>query len=63
MQADPVSGAMILEPLEILGVESLGDANATLRVRFKTLPLKQYAVARELRWQVVTEFAERGIKP
>ncbi len=63
MQADPVSGAMILEPLEILGVESLGETNATLRVRFKTLPLKQYAVARELRWRVVTEFAERGIKP
>lgn len=63
MQADPVFGAMILAPLEVLGLESLGESNATVRVRFKTLPLKQYAVARELRWRVVTEFAERGIKP
>jgi small conductance mechanosensitive channel len=63
MQADAGFGAMILAPLEILGLESLGEANATLRVRFKTLPLKQYAVARELRWRVVTEFAARGIKP
>ena len=63
MQGDAGFGAMILAPLEILGLESLGDTNATLRVRFKTLPLKQYAVARELRWRVVTEFAARGIKP
>ena len=63
MQADPACGPMILEPLEILGLESLGESNATLRVRFRTLPLKQYAVARELRWRIVNEFAERGMRP
>lgn len=63
MEADPVTGTMILSPLEILGIEGFGDTNATVRVRFKTLPLRQYAVARELRWRIVTEFAERGIKP
>ncbi len=63
MQADPACGAMILSPLEVLGLETLGETTATLRVRFKTLPLRQYAVARELRWRIVTEFAERGIKP
>ncbi len=63
MQADPVAGANILAPLEILGIETMSDANAVLRVRFKTLPLRQYAVARELRWRIVTEFAERGMKP
>ncbi len=63
MQADPDVGANLLAPLEILGLETLTDVNATLRVRFKTLPLKQYAVARELRWRIVTEFAQRGIKP
>jgi small conductance mechanosensitive channel len=63
MQADPTCGPMILEPLEILGLETLGESNAMLRVRFKTLPLKQYAVARELRSRIVNEFAERGIRP
>ncbi|MGE5359487.1 MAG: mechanosensitive ion channel family protein [Bacteroidales bacterium] len=63
MQADPVVGAAILEPLEILGLEAIGETSGTMRVRFKTLPLKQYAVARELRWRVVTQFAERGLKP
>jgi small conductance mechanosensitive channel len=63
MQADPVVGAMVLAPLEILGLESLDGNAGTLRMRFKTLPLKQYAVARELRWRVVTEVAERGIRP
>ncbi len=62
MQADPVIGATILEPIEVLGLEAIGDQNATVRVRFKTLPLKQYAVARDLRWRIVTEFNERGIK-
>ncbi len=63
MQADDAYGPMVLAPLEILGLETLGDANATLRARFKTLPLKQYAVARELRWRIVTEFAAKGIRP
>jgi moderate conductance mechanosensitive channel len=63
MQTDPSCGPMILEPLEILGLETVSELNATMRVRFKTLPLKQYAVARELRWEVVTEFAAKGIKP
>ncbi len=63
MRADPACGAMILEPLEFLGLETLSDTNATVRVRFKTLPLKQFAVAREFRWRVVTELRERGMKP
>ncbi len=63
MQADPNVGPMILAPLEILGLEQLGETNATLRVRVRTLPLKQDAVARELRWRIVTEFAARGLRP
>ncbi len=63
MQADPVTSAMLLAPIEVLGLEAIGEQNATVRVRFKTLPLKQYAVARDLRWRIVTEFSERGLKP
>ncbi len=41
MERDAVWGALVLAPLEILGVESLADGAATIRVKFKTLPLNQ----------------------
>ena len=50
-------------PLEILGVESLADGAATIRVKFKTLPLNQGKVANELRRRLVGAFVGRGIKP
>jgi small conductance mechanosensitive channel len=62
MEADPAVGAMILAPLETLGFESLTETTGTLRVRVKTLPLRQFAVARDLRWRVVTEFNRRGMR-
>ena len=62
MQADPAVGPAILAPLEVLGFESLAETTGTLRVRFKTLPLKQFAVARDLRWRVITEFGRRGLR-
>lgn len=62
MEADRAVAAMILAPLEILGFESLTETTGTLRVRFKTQPLKQFAVARDLRWRVVTGFNRRGLR-
>ena len=55
--------AVILAPLEVLGIESLADGAATLRVRFKTLPLNQGRVANELRRRLMSTFVGRGIKP
>jgi len=63
MQNDAVFGALILAPLEILGVESLADGAATVRVRFKTQPLNQGKIANELRRRLMTAFVGRGIKP
>ena len=63
MERDPVFGALVLAPLEILGVESLADGAATVRVRFKTQPLNQGKVANELRRRLMTTFVGRGIKP
>jgi small conductance mechanosensitive channel len=54
---------VILAPLEIVGIESLADGAATLRVKFKTLPLNQGRVANELRRQLMTTFVRRGIRP
>jgi len=63
MERDATWGSLVLSPLDVIGVESLADGFATLRVKFKTLPLNQGKVANELRRRVVTTFVGRGIKP
>jgi small-conductance mechanosensitive channel len=63
MQRDPALGALVLAPVEILGVESLADGAVTIRVKFKTPPLTQGKVANELRRRLLGAFAARGIKP
>ena len=63
MEHDAVWGPLLLEPLEIVGVESLADGRATFRVKFKTLPLYQAKVANELRRRLMSTFVGRGIRP
>jgi small conductance mechanosensitive channel len=63
MQGDPGLGPLVLAPIEILGIESLADGFATIRIRFKTLPLNQGRIANELRRRLLYALAGRGIKP
>jgi small-conductance mechanosensitive channel len=63
MERDPVWGSLVLAPLDIIGVESLADGFATVRVKFKTMPLNQGKVANELRRRLMTTFVARGIRP
>jgi moderate conductance mechanosensitive channel len=63
MERDPAWQALVLQPLEIVGIESLADGVATIRVKFKTPPLYQGKVANELRRRVLSAFVGRGIKP
>src|SRR5204862_7318252 len=63
MEKDAVWGPLVLAPLEIAGIESLGDGAATVRVKFKTQPLNQGKVASELRRRLMSAFVGRGIKP
>ncbi len=63
MERDAVWGSVILAPLEVVGVESLADGMATVRVKFKVLPLNHGKVANELRRRIVATFVARGIKP
>jgi small conductance mechanosensitive channel len=49
IERDPAWAPALLGPLEILGVEAMDRAAATLRVRFKVAPLQQGRVANELR--------------
>jgi moderate conductance mechanosensitive channel len=63
IERDPKWSALVVAPLDILGVASLEDGAATVRVRLKTLPLNQAKVANELRRRIMTTFVTRGIKP
>jgi small conductance mechanosensitive channel len=53
---------LILEPLEILGVDDLGESQVTIKIAIKTLPLKQWIVGRELRRRIKKTFDEKGIE-
>jgi small conductance mechanosensitive channel len=58
----PDFGPLILAPLEILGVDDFGDSQVTIKIRIKTLPLKQWIVGRELRRRIKNTFDQRGIE-
>ena len=61
MQADAAYGPFILEPIEVLGVDAFGERSVQVKVRIKTVPLKQWDVGRELRRRIKRVFDEEGI--
>ncbi|MGB3614822.1 MAG: mechanosensitive ion channel family protein [Elainellaceae cyanobacterium] len=58
---DPAWDDLILEPPTVLGVDQLSHAGATVRLWIKTLPLKQWEVAREYRRRLKNAFDKAGI--
>jgi len=63
MQADPEWRPLLMEPIEVPGIESLANGAATVRARFKVLPLNQGKVANELRRRLVAALVAGGIRP
>ena len=62
MQADEEFGPLILEPLQVLGLDSFGASSVNIRIRLKTLPIQQWAVRREFQRRMKRVFDERGIE-
>lgn len=62
LMADERFRGSILEPLDILGVEALRDTQVIIRVRIKTLPLRQFEVGRELLRRIKQTFDVRDIE-
>jgi small conductance mechanosensitive channel len=62
VHADAEWRGLLLEEPEVPGVESLGDSAVVIRVIAKTLPLKQWEVARELRRRIKNRFDQEGIE-
>ncbi|HUZ45387.1 MAG TPA: mechanosensitive ion channel family protein [Terriglobia bacterium] len=53
---------LVLAPLEVLGVDSFGDSAVIIKARFKTLPIQQWAVGREMNRRIKKKFDELGIE-
>jgi small-conductance mechanosensitive channel len=59
-QEDPYR-SFVIAPIEVMGVDRLGDRGATLKARIKTLPSQQWAVGRELNRRVKAKLDAAGI--
>lgn len=54
--------SIILAPLEVMGVDKFADSSVILKARFKTAPVKQWAVGREMNRRIKKKFDELGIE-
>jgi len=61
LQTDELYRDAILEPLEVLGVESFKDGQVMVRSRLKTVPQRQFEVGRELRRRLRYALDKAGI--
>lgn len=52
----------VLAPIEVFGIEAFGPSEIIIKARIKTLPLRQWDVARELRRLLKKAFDANGIE-
>lgn len=65
--ADELAGSddfnnLILEPLEVFGLDDFGNSAIVIKARFKTVPGKQWQVGREYRKRLKAAFDNVGIE-
>jgi small conductance mechanosensitive channel len=61
LRLDPVLGPMILEPIEVFGVDNFADSAVIIKARLKTRPIQQWDVGREYRRRLKKAFDAAGI--
>jgi small conductance mechanosensitive channel len=62
MRADPEFGELILDDLEMGGVDQWADSAVVIKCRIKVQPIKQWAVRREYLRRLKNEFDRLGIE-
>lgn len=62
MRADAVIGPLIIEDLDLAGVDAWADSAVMIRFRVKVQPLQQWTVKREFLRRLKAEFDQRGIE-
>jgi small-conductance mechanosensitive channel len=61
LREDPRFGPFVLEPIEIMGIDSFDDWSMRLKLRIKTMPLKQWEIGRELRRRIRKALDAAGV--
>ena len=54
---------LMLEPIEIFGVDNFSESTVTIKARFKTQPSHQYTIGREYRRRLKKAFEAEGVGP
>ncbi|MEM7445280.1 MAG: mechanosensitive ion channel domain-containing protein [Pseudomonadota bacterium] len=62
LRADPDYGSMMLDDIEVLGVDGFADSAVIIKARIKTLPIQQWTVGREFNRRMKLRFDELGIE-
>ena len=62
LQEEPDWQDLILEPVNILGIDQVSHQGILIQVWIKTQPMKQWAVGREYRLRVQQKFKHEGIE-
>lgn len=61
-RADPDFAELILEPMEVLGLDQFGDSAVVVKARIKTRPIRQWAVKRDYNRRLKRRFDAEGIE-
>ncbi len=62
LRQDAHFGRLMIEDVEVPGLNSFDDSQVTIRCMIKTIPTKQWEVAREFRKRLKSKFDELGIE-
>ncbi len=62
LQDDENFKPLILEPMEIFGLDSFGDSALVVKGRIKTKPIQQWTVGREYRKRLKVAFDKHNIE-
>jgi small conductance mechanosensitive channel len=62
MQRDRAYRRLIVEPLEVAGVDRFAENAVVIRARMKTRPLQQWTIGREYNRRLKNRFDELGIE-
>jgi small conductance mechanosensitive channel len=62
LQKDPEYATLILEPIEVLGLDRFADSAVIVKARIKTRPIQQWSVMREFNRRMKRRFDELNIE-
>jgi small-conductance mechanosensitive channel len=62
LQSEEPYHSAVLAPLEVMGVDQLGDFAVVIKARFKTMPGQQWLIGREMNRRIKQRFEEAQIE-